>query len=291
MPVASIRGDIPVVVSAGMSVTGIPLRRPTRAMERVAEFATGDRRPRSAIVRSSSAGCVSRWSSAPLPCGMNALEAGQNLSESDTGASQAGQRIRSGLPLSECIYHVPSSSDAGAQDVQDLRLCVPVESVRVAGGVAIARAVAWNLTHEKIHPKAITSAIAKAAAPYSQELTALLEKLPAWLQQDDTQAVAEIASSGYSKEWKYNPAYGITGFVVPTVLISLYYFLRFPSDFCQALSGVLKAGGDIDTTAAITGNLCGAFIGKKGLPAKLLQRLKNCTKIEDLAKNLRKRRK
>ena len=59
---------------------------------------------------------------------------------------------------------------------------------------------------------------------------------------------------------------GVTGYVLHTVPVVLYAWLRHPSDFERALEEVILLGGDTDTTGAIVGALVGATVGEGGLP-------------------------
>ena len=58
-------------------------------------------------------------------------------------------------------------------------------------------------------------------------------------------------------------------FVVPSVLLSLYAFLREPDDFRACMRLALRAGGDVDSTCAMAGAISGAYLGMAGLPARL----------------------
>ncbi len=67
----------------------------------------------------------------------------------------------------------------------------------------------------------------------------------------------------------------ITSFVVPTVMVALYYFLRSPQDYELCIGKCLLAGGDVDTTASIAGAIAGAFNGETTIPASLLAGLQD----------------
>jgi ADP-ribosylglycohydrolase len=85
---------------------------------------------------------------------------------------------------------------------------------------------------------------------------------------DEAGAVQEIRCAGLPPgEAPFWP--GITPFVVPTVLICLYAFLRTPADYRETVRFVIALGGDVDTTGAIAGALSGAFNGLDAVPAAL----------------------
>ena len=68
---------------------------------------------------------------------------------------------------------------------------------------------------------------------------------------------------------------GVTGYVYHTVPVALHAVLSFPRDYRSAIRGVIQCGGDTDTTAAITGGIVGAAVGRSGIPQDWL-----CTLIE-----------
>jgi len=65
-------------------------------------------------------------------------------------------------------------------------------------------------------------------------------------------------------------ARGVTGYVLHTVPMCLYAWLRSPRDVRRAVTAVIELGGDADTTGAIVGALAGASVGDAGLPADWL---------------------
>ena len=75
----------------------------------------------------------------------------------------------------------------------------------------------------------------------------------------------------------------VTAYVIPTVLCALYFFLRTPQNFIASVSGSICAGGDTDTVAAITGAISGAYNGISGIPAHLVETLKDSGEIVKLA--------
>jgi ADP-ribosylglycohydrolase len=66
---------------------------------------------------------------------------------------------------------------------------------------------------------------------------------------------------------------GISAFVTPSLLWSLYAFLRSPDDYWETICTAIGVGGDTDTMAAIAGAISGARLGVEALPAELLGRL------------------
>jgi ADP-ribosylglycohydrolase len=66
---------------------------------------------------------------------------------------------------------------------------------------------------------------------------------------------------------------GVTGYVVHTVPVALYAWLQSSGDYRRAVEGVIRLGGDTDTTAAIVGGLVGATQGASAIPPEWLEGL------------------
>ncbi|AKV03561.1 ADP-ribosylglycohydrolase [Labilithrix luteola] len=70
-------------------------------------------------------------------------------------------------------------------------------------------------------------------------------------------------------------ALGTTGFVVHSVSLATFFFVRHGTDATLAIVETIRAGGDTDTNAAIVGAWCGALHGEAGLPSGLVERLQD----------------
>lgn len=95
-----------------------------------------------------------------------------------------------------------------------------------------------------------------------------LENLIDWTLLEPADAVEEIRASGkpdFEDGWP-----GISPYVIPTVLWSLYCFIRNQTNFLEAIKLAIWCGGDVDTTAAITGALVGARMGVEFIPPKFI---------------------
>lgn len=68
-------------------------------------------------------------------------------------------------------------------------------------------------------------------------------------------------------------ALGTSGYVVSSVSLALFSYLRFGHDSLLALQEAISAGGDTDSIAAILGGWLGAKHGEAGLPAHLVSSL------------------
>jgi len=153
-----------------------------------------------------------------------------------------------------------------------------------AGAVAVASAVAYNLRHQAIDPEELSESVSELVKDVDREFSEHLARLPDWLKKDEQVAVLEISCAG----WLTPPRWidQITPFVIPTVLIGLYNFLRSPDNFTLTVQRTLEAGGDVDTTSAIAGAISGAFNGKNAIPERLLEELYQRDLIENTALRL-----
>ena len=137
---------------------------------------------------------------------------------------------------------------------------------------------------------AVAGAVALAATPGPLDFRVFLETLVRWVRQEDASVAEALAGLA---EWaglppdaaarrvhalgldplQSGPWQGISAFVTPSVLWSLYAFLRSPDDYWTTIRTAIAVGGDTDTMAAIAGAIAGARLGPAALPAPLLERL------------------
>ena len=136
-----------------------------------------------------------------------------------------------------------------------------------AGSVLIARAVAEAVQTDKIDRDAFIEELAVSAAEYSYEFAKYVENLSEWADQPPETAVEYIAAAGRDTDF-IDSWHKISPFVIPSVLWSLYSFLRSPEDYWETICTAIACGGDVDTTAAMAGAVSGAYNGLSGIPAK-----------------------
>jgi len=67
---------------------------------------------------------------------------------------------------------------------------------------------------------------------------------------------------------------------------SLGCFLRSPGDFAEAVMPAVRHGGDASAIAAMTGALCGAYIGESGIPERFLAHLQGRRELGEAAEGL-----
>ncbi len=141
-----------------------------------------------------------------------------------------------------------------------------------AGAIAIAGAVALALDPEPIQTFSFLEKLKGWTQNRDPSLASGLEKLKEWLFLPPEKVAGPISRFGQDatpmEGWE-----GISPFVTGSVLWSLYAFLRSPEDYWETLCTAIRAGGDVDTTAAMAGAISGAHLGLKALPLPLAQRL------------------
>jgi ADP-ribosylglycohydrolase len=143
-----------------------------------------------------------------------------------------------------------------------------------AGSVAIAGAVALAVQGDVKDISEFASRLSEWMSGYDRGFAAMVLELPTWVSLDPNEAAREIAGAGkpkgYVDGWPE-----ISPFVVPSVLWSLYAFLRYLDSYQSAISEAIAVGGDVDTTAAMTGAISGAYLGLQALPNHLVTKLQD----------------
>jgi ADP-ribosylglycohydrolase len=66
---------------------------------------------------------------------------------------------------------------------------------------------------------------------------------------------------------------GVSGYMYHTLPCALQVWLTHQNDYREAVTAMVRLGGDADTTAAIVGAIVGARVGKAGIPAEWLNNL------------------
>jgi ADP-ribosylglycohydrolase len=136
-----------------------------------------------------------------------------------------------------------------------------------AGSVAIAGAVALAAQAGDIDRAKFLRQVSEWTATFDADFAGEILRLAKWLDLPPNEAAPIISRCGspdYVDGWRW-----ISPFVVPSVLWSLYSFLRTPADYWTTIYTSIAAGGDVDTTAAMAGAISGAHIGLQGLPVSL----------------------
>jgi ADP-ribosyl-[dinitrogen reductase] hydrolase len=99
----------------------------------------------------------------------------------------------------------------------------------------------------------------------------------------ESKSIQSIATGNYPR--KDEPLIKGTGYVVESLEAALWCFWATDS-FERAVIKAANLGDDTDTTAAICGQLAGAFYGLSGIPAHWLKKLVMRKEISSIAKKL-----
>lgn len=199
---------------------------------------------------------------------------------------EAARRLFNGIPWDKAGTPAPAAGNGSAMRAGPVGLMYydrPKELKRVAdnqgrmthqdprcraGAIAIAAAVAQALEPEKPEPRAFCKAIVARIQDVDRSVAHSISRLPQWLKLPPEQACEPIRQEGLDPEYQHFWQ-GISPFVTGSVLWSLYSFLRTPDDYFASILTAIQPGGDVDTTAAMTGAISGAHVGLEGLPLEL----------------------
>lgn len=203
------------------------------------------------------------------------------------GSTSAARRLMEGTGWREAGQPAPYAGNGSAMRAAPLGV---FSRANVRGMIAAAREQSW-VTHHDPRCAAGAIAVAGAAAIASEggtiQAAGFLERVAEWAGEED-RSVAEAIRG--VKEWLalpppeaarrlhadgLDPYYtetwrGISSFVTPSVVWSLYAFLRSPDDYWATICTAIAVGGDTDTLAAMAGGISGARLGPHALPAELI---------------------
>jgi ADP-ribosylglycohydrolase len=132
-----------------------------------------------------------------------------------------------------------------------------------AGALAVALAARHFAMCDVVDPTKYFEAL-QTALPDDVELLPLVQQ------------ALESARGGETPE-AFAPALGlergVSGYILHTVPVALQACFRYPDDMRGAVLGLVRCGGDTDSTAAIAGGIIGARVGKAGVPEDWLRAL------------------
>jgi ADP-ribosylglycohydrolase len=204
------------------------------------------------------------------------------------GTRSAALRLLLGMPWHEAGTPAPYAGNGAAMRAGPLGLLLPEkdaacraarEQSRIthldgrcaAGASAIARAVALAARYRGTLAEFLDD-VADCAEVEDRSVAAAIRGLVAWAALSPDAAARHIHSSGldpaHMDRWQ-----GISAFVIPSLLWSLYAFVRSPDDYWETVCTAVIAGGDTDTMAAMSGAISGARLGVDALPGDLVARV------------------
>jgi ADP-ribosylglycohydrolase len=194
----------------------------------------------------------------------------------------SARRLLQGVPWDEAGAPAPSAGNGSAMRAGPVGLLygddLP-EMIRVAhdqgrithkdnrcsaGAIAIAGAVALASRPSDVHVESFIRQLSEWVLPMDRPFAQDLLGLVHWVglpSEEAVQLISRCGSPDFEDNWKW-----ISPFVVPSVLWSLYCFLRTPKDYWATISTAIEVGGDVDTTAAMAGAISGAHLGLDRLP-------------------------
>jgi ADP-ribosylglycohydrolase len=210
----------------------------------------------------------------------------------DVGAGQgtrsAAFRLLGGVHWSESGTPPPYAGNGSAMRAGQLGLLFPdPESIAraareqssithrnprcAAGAVALARAVSLAARPGTILPHRFLGEVARAAEGDDRAMADAIRGLAGWVSLPPGGAARLVHSAGLDPG--YSSWHGISAYVIPSVVWSLYAFLRSPDDYWESICTAIEVGGDTDTLAAMAGAISGARVGWSALPQDLLAHL------------------
>jgi len=154
------------------------------------------------------------------------------------------------------------------EDVELVRSLTQVSSVLTHrdqrasdGAFLIALAANWCRFHPASDSKSFFDFIEKCGAvpadeSFAQKFFLLSQSLESGVDTKDFAAAIGMSN-------------GVTGFVVPTVLVALHAWLSNMNSFSDVVLACIRCGGDTDTVASIAGSLSGAYLGFERLPSRI----------------------
>ena len=156
----------------------------------------------------------------------------------------------------------------------------------IAGALAIATAISYLTNNSELDTDRLLDQVSRNVFSLHQGFAQEIHQIKTLLSQPEEQAIEQIIQKAQFGPHKGSWCGRITPYVIPTVLLSLHNLLRYPDNYAQAVAKSILAGGDTDTTAAITGALSGTHNGIKAIPQHLAQAVLNSKYIHELGKQL-----
>jgi ADP-ribosylglycohydrolase len=141
-----------------------------------------------------------------------------------------------------------------------------------AGAIAVAGATRLAAARSLIDRRAFLGEVAELTRPASAAFSDAVVQLAGWADLAPADASRRLHAAGLDPEYR-NRWQGVSAFVIPSVVWSLYAFLHAPDDYWTCVCTAIAVGGDTDTMAAIAGAMAGARLGPAALPAGLVARL------------------
>lgn len=195
----------------------------------------------------------------------------------------AARRLATGIPWHEAGEPAPAAGNGSAMRAAPIGVFLHhdfgamLEAARLqglithadprctAGAIAVAGATAIAARRGVLHADEIAPLLSRWTREYDPLLSDAIAQLPAWVHRPPEAVFAQIAPIGQPPP-EADGCTGVTPFVTPSVLWSLYSVLRTPHDYWEVIATAVAVGGDVDTTAAMAGAISGAALGLEAVP-------------------------
>lgn len=203
--------------------------------------------------------------------------------------ARAAARLAEGVPWQEAGTPAPSAGNGSAMRAAPIGLmfyddpaglvraavdqgrCTHTDPRCSAGAVVVAGAVALELDGASRDAAQFLDRLAELAQAVDDSVATGVRELGPILELEPAAALPRIIDASRPEVRDMND--GISPYVSAGVLWSLYAHLRARGDYRRAVHMALSVGGDVDTTAAMTGAMAGARCGFGAVPRALVQRL------------------
>jgi ADP-ribosylglycohydrolase len=206
------------------------------------------------------------------------------------GTRAAALRLLDGVPWQESGTPAPYAGNGSAMRAAPLGLLFPGAHEDMLRAVREQSRITHRDPRCAAGAIAVAGAVALATEPGAVDRAEFLARLAGWVEGEDASvadAILGLAQWGdlppdaaarhvhrigldapHSEPWM-----GISAFVTPSVVWSLYAFLRSPDDYWATVCTAIRVGGDTDTMAAIAGAVSGSRLGLAALPLPLVDLL------------------
>jgi ADP-ribosylglycohydrolase len=164
------------------------------------------------------------------------------------------------------------------QAAKDLSYVTHQAPICTAGAIAISMAVALTVREHNTEEQTWIDLLAERVTPYSIIMAEAARDV--WQHRQETPAemllrILAVQDPEYPAPLSTHAWEGISPFVLPSVLWSLYAYLHSPQDFWETICTAIYPGGDVDTTAAMAGAISGTHNGIRSMPEVVLQKLQD----------------